>query len=391
MASNHDSKSWYRRVVCIALVAFCGLIPQRSVAAVVGEAVVAIESYVTGKGPLTSDAPIEVGFEIVVLPAGSVTILFIDESVLTLSPGSRAQIDEFQFGKGKTGQSVIRITKGTYQWNPGKILHAGGVQIVAVVEGPQSVGTGISGGAAGYRFETGQTGTSTALPAQTGGDVDTDETGADGSGGGTEASSTESDSDSFQMANALPNGGVETGEGSPNNWEPGPDDNGGGGPSIPGGPGGFGVPGEPEIFCGVPGVFPVDPSVFGDSMPSVQPGQIADVMPDGHLGSFTGTMTGRRMPLDMARGLSSAVARDVARSIPDGLGKGMSKNLGRNLSKTLGKNLSTLLSRDLSTSLSRDLSTSLSKDLSTSLSRDLSTSLSKDLSTSLSRDLGWKQ
>lgn len=101
----------------------------------IGIGAIAIDASVIGKGKFVVNDTIDEGDSLKTGDKGSTTILFNDESMLTLGPRSHAHIEVYKTGKeGKPGHSVIRVHKGQFRYFPGEILEKGGSQFIAVGE-----------------------------------------------------------------------------------------------------------------------------------------------------------------------------------------------------------------------------------------------------------------
>jgi hypothetical protein len=75
-------------------------------------------------------------------PTGSVQLLFLDKSTLSIAPNTTLVIDEFVYDPAsKSGQMLTKLTQGTLQYIGGELSHQGAV----TVETPAAV-IGIRGG-----------------------------------------------------------------------------------------------------------------------------------------------------------------------------------------------------------------------------------------------------
>jgi FecR protein len=75
-------------------------------------------------------------------PAGSVQLLFLDKSTLSIAPNTTLVIDEFVYDPAsKSGHMLTKLTQGTLQYIGGELSHQGAV----TVETPAAV-IGIRGG-----------------------------------------------------------------------------------------------------------------------------------------------------------------------------------------------------------------------------------------------------
>jgi len=98
----------------------------------IGSVARAVQTIAVGKGEVHTGDAVFVGDEFAVGRSGTLTILFNDESVLTLTPGSRAKISPgAQKGSKKRGAAsfVIQLN-GRYRWTPGNTLGQGSVTSV---------------------------------------------------------------------------------------------------------------------------------------------------------------------------------------------------------------------------------------------------------------------
>lgn len=99
----------------------------------IGIGAIAIDASVIGKGEFVANDTIDEGDGLKTGDKGNTTILFNDESMLTLGPGAHASIEAYEEGKnGKPGRSVIRVHNGQFRFFPGSILESGGAQFIAV-------------------------------------------------------------------------------------------------------------------------------------------------------------------------------------------------------------------------------------------------------------------
>src|SRR5689334_10356418 len=75
-----------------------------------GKVAAAVDSMMTGRGPARRNEAVRVGDEAVIGKSGSLTLLFVDESVLTVGAGARVRIEAFEPGtKENPGRAVIRV------------------------------------------------------------------------------------------------------------------------------------------------------------------------------------------------------------------------------------------------------------------------------------------
>jgi len=99
----------------------------------IGIAAVAIEASLVGKGQFVVNDTLDEGDSLKTGEKGNTTILFSDESMLTLGSNAHASVEVFVNAKdGKPGRSIIRVHKGQFRYFPGSILENGGSQFVAV-------------------------------------------------------------------------------------------------------------------------------------------------------------------------------------------------------------------------------------------------------------------
>ena len=99
----------------------------------IGVGAIAVDANIIGKGKFVVNDTVDEGDGLKTGDEGNTTILFNDESMLTLGPGAHASIEAYEEGKnGKSGRSVIRVHKGQFRYFPGNILESGGAQFIAV-------------------------------------------------------------------------------------------------------------------------------------------------------------------------------------------------------------------------------------------------------------------
>jgi len=98
----------------------------------VGQALRAVETSAFGRGMLASGDEVFLGDEFSVGRYGTLTLLFNDDSTLTLTPGSLAKIapglDRTSTRYGTT--TFIIQVNGSYRWIPGHDLSLGSIQVV---------------------------------------------------------------------------------------------------------------------------------------------------------------------------------------------------------------------------------------------------------------------
>ncbi|MCK4742719.1 MAG: hypothetical protein KAT25_02740 [Sulfuriflexus sp.] len=99
----------------------------------IGIGAIAVDSSLVGKGKFVVNDTIDEGDALKTGGEGSTTILFNDESMLTLGPGAHASVEVYEEAKdGKPGRSIIRVHNGQFRYFPGDILENGGAQFIAV-------------------------------------------------------------------------------------------------------------------------------------------------------------------------------------------------------------------------------------------------------------------
>jgi hypothetical protein len=140
--------------------AFCGLlllaaIPSQVFAEKVGAAA-AVRPASTGTPPGGSSRTLQVGMDIVererinTSESGSLQVMFLDKTTLTVGPNSDLLIDQFVYNPGAgTGQFAASLAKGALRFVGGQISHKTG----ATISTPTAT-VGIRGGAA--RIDHGQ-------------------------------------------------------------------------------------------------------------------------------------------------------------------------------------------------------------------------------------------
>jgi len=94
----------------------------------IGIAAVATEVQIEGKGTFNINDEVAIGDVIKTGEKGSVTILFNDESMLTLGPNSTARLDSYN--EAPPGEAKVTILSGNFRYFPGTILEQGGNQTV---------------------------------------------------------------------------------------------------------------------------------------------------------------------------------------------------------------------------------------------------------------------
>jgi len=100
----------------------------------IGVGAIVIDSQIEGKGDFEINGGIKVGDTITTGSKGNVTILFDDESMLTLGPNAKAQVVKFSETPAP-GVSEIKIISGGFRYFPGIILENGGQQVLNNIGG----------------------------------------------------------------------------------------------------------------------------------------------------------------------------------------------------------------------------------------------------------------
>lgn len=131
------------------VIAAVALMPAISAAETVGSAA-AVKPSSTGTPPGGRARTLEVGTSIVereriqTSQAGSLQVMFLDKTTLTVGPNSDLLIDEFVYNANAgTGQFAASLTKGALRFVGGQISHKAGVTI-----NTPTATVGIRGGAA---------------------------------------------------------------------------------------------------------------------------------------------------------------------------------------------------------------------------------------------------
>ena len=125
------------KIHVIALAAMAILFLSPLVQADVGVGAIVIDSQIEGKGDLDTNGGVNVGDIITTGPKGNVTILFDDESMLTLGPNAKAQVVKYSETPAP-GVSEIKIISGTFRYFPGIILENGGKQVLNNIGGSRA-------------------------------------------------------------------------------------------------------------------------------------------------------------------------------------------------------------------------------------------------------------
>jgi len=96
----------------------------------IGIVAIAVDANLQDKGAFEANSGINVGDVISTGPNGNLTILFDDESMLTLGPNTRAEIVKYSETPAP-GVSEIKIISGIFNYFPGMILENGGQQTLS--------------------------------------------------------------------------------------------------------------------------------------------------------------------------------------------------------------------------------------------------------------------
>lgn len=110
----------------------------------IGVGAIVIDTQIEGKGDFETNGGIKVGDTITTGAKGNVTILFDDESMLTLGPNAKAQIVRYSETPAP-GVSEIKVISGGFRYFPGIILENGGQQVLNNVGGTSTAGNTASG------------------------------------------------------------------------------------------------------------------------------------------------------------------------------------------------------------------------------------------------------
>jgi len=100
----------------------------------IGIGAIVIDSQIEGKGDFKTNDTVNVGDIITTGPKGNVTILFDDESMLTLGPNAKAEVIKYSETPAP-GVSEIKIISGSFRYFPGIILETGGKQVLNNIGG----------------------------------------------------------------------------------------------------------------------------------------------------------------------------------------------------------------------------------------------------------------
>jgi len=96
----------------------------------IGIVAIAVDANLQDKGAFEANSGINVGDVISTGPSGNLTILFDDESMLTLGPNTTAEIVKYSETPAP-GVSEIKIISGSFNYFPGMILENGGQQTLS--------------------------------------------------------------------------------------------------------------------------------------------------------------------------------------------------------------------------------------------------------------------
>ncbi len=100
-----------------------------NVSADIGIVAIAVDANLQNQGAFEANAGINEGDVISTGKNGNLTILFDDESMLTLGPNTKAEVVKFSTTPAP-GVSEIKIISGNFNFFPGTILENGGQQLV---------------------------------------------------------------------------------------------------------------------------------------------------------------------------------------------------------------------------------------------------------------------
>ncbi len=95
----------------------------------IGVVAIAVNANLQDKGAFETNSVINVGDVISTGANGNLTILFNDESMLTLGPNTKAEIVKYSETPAP-GVSEIKIISGSFNYFPGTILENGGQQVL---------------------------------------------------------------------------------------------------------------------------------------------------------------------------------------------------------------------------------------------------------------------
>ena len=133
--------------LAIALVAAAPAMVRQAMAQQIGTAT-AVNPSTEGTPPGGSTTTLTVGARVLhkerihTSPTGSVQLLFLDKSTLSIAPNTSLVIDEFVYDPvSKSGHMLTKLTQGTLQYIGGELSHQGAV----TVQTPAAV-IGIRGG-----------------------------------------------------------------------------------------------------------------------------------------------------------------------------------------------------------------------------------------------------
>ena len=116
------------KTYCAQLITILCLAPFAANADV-GIVAIAVDANLQDKGAFETNAGINEGDIISTGQKGSLTILFDDESMLTLGPNTKAKIVKYSETPAP-GVSEIKIISGSFNYFPGTILENGGQQLL---------------------------------------------------------------------------------------------------------------------------------------------------------------------------------------------------------------------------------------------------------------------
>lgn len=132
-----EVKNAINRTHLLALSTLAIIFLSPLVQAEIGIGAVVIDTQIEGKGDFNTNDTISVGDIITTGPKGNVTILFDDESMLTLGPNAKAKVVKFS-ETPTPGISEIEIISGGFRYFPGVILENGGPQILKNIAGTRA-------------------------------------------------------------------------------------------------------------------------------------------------------------------------------------------------------------------------------------------------------------
>jgi len=133
--TQHLSKIHIMAITTLAII-FLSPLAQSDI----GIGAIVIDSQIEGKGDFETNGGINVGDIITTGPKGNITILFDDESMLTLGPNAKAQVVKYSETPAP-GFSEIKIISGGFRYFPGIILENGGQQLLNNIGGQRTSDT----------------------------------------------------------------------------------------------------------------------------------------------------------------------------------------------------------------------------------------------------------